>query len=160
MVKKTEFVLAEFEKQRKFLELMMEFQTEAGKGTIKTALVINGGAAIALLAFVGNIFSNGPSNVEIEHLTDGFIFFSYGVLIAAVSALSFYISVYLNFHFGQISVDKGESLREMKVTYLKIIAIKPWLLMNVFELLTIVLIVVSFILFYFGVTNTVEAFSA
>ncbi len=62
----------------------------AGQNAIKSMVIINGGAAVALLAFVGNIWSNKGNLSGIKGLSWGLLFFVIGVLLAGiVSALTY-----------------------------------------------------------------------
>ncbi|MGA3164120.1 MAG: hypothetical protein ABSD77_08020 [Verrucomicrobiota bacterium] len=58
---------------------------DAGRTALKTCILINGGAAIALLAFIGNLYSKG--NVSIAPgLTSALIHFSIGVFLAGLTS--------------------------------------------------------------------------
>jgi hypothetical protein len=58
----------------------------SGAEAVKTALLINGGAAIAVLAFIGGIASQGRiSTSDINDVAGGLSWFGYGVLSAAVT---------------------------------------------------------------------------
>lgn len=160
MLMEKEVLIAEGQSKQNFRSKLMDFQSEAGKGAVKTALVINGGAVIALLAFAGSILSNGGGNAAIEHLADGFICFSHGVLIAAASALTRYMNATLQLRYVNEAMTNNSDLSKMEVTFLGYIVIKAMVILRLYFQTTILLVVVSFILFYCGVTNTVEAFSA
>jgi hypothetical protein len=59
-------------------------------GALKTAVIINGGAAIALLTFIGNVYSTNETNAlpPIAQLTNPIMWFAWGVALAAF-AMSF-----------------------------------------------------------------------
>lgn len=72
---------------------------ELGELALKIAIVINGGAAIALLAFIGSVWSpyyNAP--LTIIFLSIGLGSFSLGVLSGATAATAAYFSEFHHFH--------------------------------------------------------------
>jgi hypothetical protein len=59
----------------------------AGKTAVSTCILINGGAAVALLAFIGNIYSKSQAAVSIpKGLTTALAAFSFAVLLAGIAA--------------------------------------------------------------------------
>ena len=64
----------------------------AGQSALKASMIINGGAAVALLAFAGRIWETTTSETVASSLTNGIIFFCFGVLIAAISTGTTYLS--------------------------------------------------------------------
>jgi len=50
------------------------------QGSIKSAMLINGGGAAALLAFIGNIWNKGIADNAVASITFSIAFFSFGVL--------------------------------------------------------------------------------
>ena len=64
---------------------------EYGREVIKTATLINGGASIALLAFIGNIWSKKPDHDAINLLAIALVCFSSGIVFAGASSLLSYI---------------------------------------------------------------------
>lgn len=58
----------------------------SGQIALKTALLVNGGAAVALLAFIGNIWSKTQPLAVAKGLTLSLLLFGSGVLAAAVAA--------------------------------------------------------------------------
>lgn len=75
-----------------------QFQStiEVGVQVLKTAILINGGAAIALLTFMGN--TNG--NIEVIFLVGALKFFSTGVTSATLGGFLTYVAQRL--HLGSI----------------------------------------------------------
>jgi hypothetical protein len=58
----------------------------SGTAAVKTALLINGGAAAAVLAFIGGLANDGRvAATDIHIIADGLVWFGIGVLGAAVS---------------------------------------------------------------------------
>ena len=61
---------------------------------LKSALLINGGAAGALLAFIGNIWDKGANQAAVGSLTNSIFWFSFGVLLAAIGTGTAYGTLY------------------------------------------------------------------
>ena len=64
----------------------------AGQTALKSSMVINGGAAIALLAFTGKIWGSATSESIANGLTSSIFTFCAGVLLAAIAAGTTYLS--------------------------------------------------------------------
>lgn len=64
----------------------------AGQSALKSALLINGGAAIAILAFLGNLWEKDVGSAVGSTLACGLLAFGGGVLAASVGAGSTYLS--------------------------------------------------------------------
>lgn len=70
----------------------------AGQGAVRTSLILNGGAAVALLAFIGHLATCGDSascstlTPKIEELALSLLLFSYGSLAATILAGCTYLS--------------------------------------------------------------------
>ena len=63
----------------------------SGANAIKAALLINGGGAVALLAFAGKI-QESIINVDENYLATGLLYFCMGVLFSAISSGTTYLS--------------------------------------------------------------------
>ena len=64
----------------------------SGQAALKSAILINGGAAVALLAFIGSVFKSSPNSVVITKLSCAMVYFVIGVLSGAVASGTAYIS--------------------------------------------------------------------
>ena len=159
MSEKNDRLIAEYNAKQEQLVEIGKLSSDYVKGALRSAMVMNGGAAIALLAFTGNILSKTGGQKVADHLATGFTSFSYGVLIAATAVIISAITMHINFQFSQKSIEGGFNLRTKKYTYLKYITIKPWSIIFFLELIVFVLIVLSFVQFYFGVSETATAFT-
>lgn len=69
-----------------------------GQNALKSAILINGGAAVALLAFIGNIWGQGASKENIALLAIAMRCFSLGVLTAAMGSGATYCCQHL-YHY-------------------------------------------------------------
>ncbi len=65
-----------------------------GQTTLKSTILINGGAAAALLAFIGNVWDSSLSSATVSGLTNSVLLFSSGVLAAAIGTAFTYCTQY------------------------------------------------------------------
>ncbi|MRF40154.1 hypothetical protein GIJ78_06380 [Escherichia coli] len=104
---------------------------------IKSALLINGGAAVAFLAFLGNAWSRFPGLAAKSLLACSLGYFTWGVLCTGIGACVAYVcQAAMSGEFGEFSQKIGEALR--------------WV--------AVILVVGSFVLFYFGCSTAIKAF--
>ena len=73
------------------LEMLRSVIT-TGQSAVKSALLINGAAAVALLAFIGNIWSSPTGPHTIAGIPCAMAYYVIGVLVAAVAAGFTYLS--------------------------------------------------------------------
>ncbi|WP_088211201.1 hypothetical protein [Shewanella sp. Shew256] len=64
----------------------------SGQGALKSSMIINGGAAAALLAFTGKIWSEGSIVQVTNALTQSILWFCVGLLVACVASGTTYLS--------------------------------------------------------------------
>ena len=133
-----EYKLAEFEaeNERNLVDrkVVLESVFAYGQMAIRSAMVINGGAAIAILAFIGNLWSRSFPQDALAPLANAMAAFPFGALAAAAAAGVTYACQYCY------------SRPWMKTAY-------------VFHALSILMVVASLGLFGIGVWNSYEAFS-
>lgn len=72
-----------------------------GEHAVKSVLLINGGAAVALLAFVGNILARGIRTSLASDYSLPLAYYSFGVLAGSLAMGSSYITQYSYVHFRQ-----------------------------------------------------------
>jgi hypothetical protein len=79
-----------------FSQKVNEAVVNSGNIALRTALIINGGAAIAVLAFIGNIIAKADAVLASKALglTDTLIWFAYGVAAAAIAMAFAYFTNY------------------------------------------------------------------
>lgn len=65
---------------------------ECGRDTLKVVMIINGGASIALLAFLGNAIGKESSEYLIYFSVFSLLFFSLGVFISGSAAFLTYLA--------------------------------------------------------------------
>jgi hypothetical protein len=68
---------------------MMKFTMEAGQTALRSAIVINGGAAVTVLAFAGNLITKGqlqPGGLLLTHIGGALLWFMMGAGAAGVSS--------------------------------------------------------------------------
>lgn len=71
---------------------MLRAVITTGQSALKSALLINGAAAVALLAFIGNIWSSSKNPQTIAGIPSAMIYYVIGVLVTAVAAGFTYLS--------------------------------------------------------------------
>lgn len=89
--------LAHYDAQQQHALEMLRSVIGNGQAALKSALLINGGAAAALLAFIGNIWTKDIATAAVAPLTNSIIFFAFGVLSAALGAGTTYVTQYCYF---------------------------------------------------------------
>lgn len=103
-----------------------------GQNALKSALLINGGAAVALLAFIGNIWDSGIGKEPACLLASALKFYAIGVLVAAVGNGATYCSQ----HFYQLKKEMAGLI---------------------FQYLAIFLVVAAYYFFYSGSMSSYDA---
>jgi hypothetical protein len=71
---------------------MLRATIATGQSALKSALLINGGAAVAILAFIGNAWSTPKTAPLVAGLAYGLSLFVWGVMSAACAAGATYLS--------------------------------------------------------------------
>ena len=85
---------------------MFKSVLESGRNAIKASLVMNGGAAVALLTFIGHLATKTPPlPIKIDNLAAPETFFGIGVLLAVIAHGTVYFAQ-KSFHHDKVS--KGE----------------------------------------------------
>ena len=127
--------LAQYEATAAGQREMFRSVVQAGQKAINSSMLINGGAAVALLAFLGRIWDTGQSPAVASGLTLSLLKFLGGVLAATVAFGTTYLT---QFTFGHGWNKTGHSI-------------------NVISML---LVIGSYILFLWGGHTAYEAFVA
>ena len=110
-----------------------------GRDALKAAMLINGGAAIALLAFIGTIWSSGSEPDTVQSLAQSLAMFSYGVMAGAVACAGAYFTQYI---YQTTSANKNSNC------YLKLgIGL---------HVATVALVVGSFVMFGWGICLSIQ----
>lgn len=71
---------------------MLRSTIATGQSALKSSLLINGGAAVAVLAFMGNIWSSKDATTALPAISEALLMYIGGVLVAAFAAGATYIS--------------------------------------------------------------------
>ncbi len=140
-----------FDNHYKFTEHLNRAMIESGILAIRSALLINGGAAIATLAYVGTLSVNEASIV-----IDSLLWFAWGVAAAASGAAFAYVA-----NFTQV---RGETSKDLKwehpFIYSNNVSDRWLCIMNIFITLAILAGAASLIWFICGmyeVKNTISS---
>jgi len=130
-------ILAGYDAKVKFDIELFKSVIEAGKEALNAALIINGGAVIAFLGFLGSMLSKGGAEALGLKLTVPLCSFGFGVLAAA---LGFGIRYLAQFGFA-----RRHSSAWIKVGH-------------GLNIVSIFMVVTSYVLFGYGVYNAYTAF--
>ena len=74
-----------------------------GEQALKSVILINGGASVALLAFIGNLIAKGGGSATTQLLSLALAFFVYGVLLGSVAVGASYVTQYSYIHFTALT---------------------------------------------------------
>ncbi|CAI0727058.1 hypothetical protein [Serratia grimesii] len=110
-----------------------------GANASKSCMLVNGGAAVALLAFVGNIWNKNPNAGAVAELAYGILFFCSGVGLAALCTGITYIAQYCYASADSDSDSKWDIAG------------------NIFNILAVLAGLASLILFGYGCYSAFEA---
>lgn len=74
---------------------MAERAVQAGQVTVRTAVIVNGGAAISILAFIGGLVGQGRLSIQnISTVADSLLWFAAGIVCGVGSLGSSYLAQY------------------------------------------------------------------
>lgn len=73
------------------LEMLRSVIT-TGQSALKSSLLINGGASVAILGFIGSVWSDSKTTSMLPSLSISLLLFVWGVLSAAIAAGATYVS--------------------------------------------------------------------
>ncbi len=76
-----------------------------GQSALKSAILINGGAAVALLAFIGKVWGNVDGHIDLEYLKCGLMLYTFGVLSATIASGFTYLSQWF-YHRHNLTIGK------------------------------------------------------
>lgn len=110
--------------QRNALESSRSVIT-AGQAALRSVTLINGGAAVAMLALIGNIWAKGAEQATVDSLSRSIGYFASGVLAASVASGGTYISQYC-------------------------LSLEKYKLGDFFNLITVLVVIAAYVLFGFG----------
>lgn len=140
-----------FDQHNKFIDHLNQATIDSGMLAIRSALLINGGAAIATLAYVGKLDIKDAASV-IESIS----WFAWGVAIAAIGTASAYMA---NFSQVREETSKEKTWKHPYILSTKIS--KRWLYcMNIFISSAILAGAASIILFIFGMYDVKDTISS
>ena len=121
-----------------------------GMFTIRSAIVINGGAAVTVLAFIGGLAGQGRvAMASLMDMSNGLAWFSAGVAIAALASGTAYLALHLQSEaLGSISKNWEPPFVRQKPA-----AILWQRMQNIAQLGAVFLALVSVVLFVFGMID-------
>ena len=108
-----------------------------GKMTLNSAMLINGGAAVAILALMGNIWGKVSDPLSFHHLIKSASMFAFGVLTAAIAVgFSYLTQLLYTISISDLRYDKASKFVHG---------------------VTMIIAVIAFVFFGFGVYHANEA---
>ena len=129
------------------------------KTILQSALIVNGVAAISLLAFIGSIWSEQIKESVETHLILALTYFACGVLGAVMSMLVGYTAARGKYWIYLQVEEAGQDVEEVDIPILLRIKAKAGNLINYYIITMFLFVVIaSYILFYLGVYETSQAF--
>ena len=84
--------MAHYDAQQKYSLEMFRSVIIYGQAALKSSILINGGAAVALMAFIGKIWGTELAVPAVEALTAAVLLFAFGVLASALGTGSTYVT--------------------------------------------------------------------
>jgi hypothetical protein len=120
-----------------FSQNVNEAAVNSGNLALRTVLTINGGSALAVLAFIGNALVKSDSNLapKLLHVTETLVWFAGGVVIVSVAMGFAYFT-----NYAMASASRGWSIAA-----------------NIFQIITIVLAFTSVGFFLYGMFQVRDA---
>lgn len=129
-----ESALREYDAENQKQIEMFRATITSGQAALKSAILINGGASVALLAFIGNIWTKGTLQEAVDSLTLSIGLFAGGVLAAAIASGNAYLAQYCYNRYPKWAGD-------------------------VLNVITILLVIASYVLFAWGTYESYSAFA-
>ena len=120
---------------------MFKSVIEAGLTALKSAIIINGAAAAALLAFIGGIINTVENRVLISDIGQALLIFTTGVGLAGIATGLRYIAQWL-FHD---SFDKKITRKTVEIKECRLEKIA-----NCLRILLVLIGIASFVMFFWG----------
>ena len=121
---------------------------QTGQGALKCVILINGGAAVALLALIGNIWVKGAGFPVAALLMDSTLGFTAGVFMGAIASGITYLA---QCRYAK-EFDEVDSENNKKANMLSVGDLLKWLV--------VVFVVISYVLFGTGIWMAYQAFQA
>ena len=86
-------------------EALNKFSMDAGVVAVRSLFLINGGAAIAVLAFIAQVY-DGDSHLTVADVANALLWFAVGVAFAALAACGTYLT---NFSYSSASASRTQT---------------------------------------------------
>jgi hypothetical protein len=119
-----------------------------GQGALKAALLINGGASVALLAFIGTTIVKDTKNCLSLLLCFSMLLFVFGVLCAAIASGVTYVAGLVDSLAEPVDASNVNEKKASKSNF--------WFWF--FNGAAITLVILSYVLFFIGFLNAYFAF--
>lgn len=87
-----------YKAQRQSQLEMFKSTMESAHSALRASLIVNGGAAVALLAFVGNVWAKAQTASVAHALAAAIAWFSAGVLLGGLASFATYFTQFFYYH--------------------------------------------------------------
>jgi hypothetical protein len=125
-----------------------------GQAALTAALLINGGASVALLAFVGTMMVKDMQKCLLLSLCFSMLWFVLGVLCAAIASGVTYVTGLINARWVDVMAEPTDTSNANEKEISKL-GLRFW----VFNSVAIILVISSYVLFFIGFLNAYFAFT-
>lgn len=151
-----------FEMQRYHdkMDEAIKFNSDAGiqlgLATLKGVLLINGGAAVAMLGFAASLVNVGDKAiVKIDALSDPITWFAYGVAVSVIACALGYLSL----HLSLIGLNSVTRIRKHPYNEENTKSKCYHKIANVINFMAMIVVIASIVLFVCGVISVGETIS-
>ena len=151
--------LEDYRAKRTLLNDLHRAMSEHGLAMIKIAMLINGGAAVALLAFVQNTLPNEDMKFVADYLTNAFDSFLLGVYSAGLGLMTGYISIYGNYISHKRAIKNNVDVEDITFIGIKKVRITYQSMVIAFRGFTYLIFAFSLMQFGDGISNSNLAFN-
>lgn len=128
------------------------------KALFKCAILLNGAATIAVLAFIGSIWSTEEDKYIVMALTITLMYFTTGLVAAAGGLFFGYITSITGLSAIQEAKKKGIKVEDVYSTNFKLVKIKATVELPILYLCAVLFLVTSFGTFMYGTREVTDAF--
>lgn len=128
------------------------------KALFKCAILLNGAATIAVLAFIGSIWSTEEDKYVVIALTITLMYFTAGLVAAAGGLFFGYITSISGLSAIQEAKIKGIKIEDVYSTNFKLVKIKATVELPILYLCALLFLVTSFGTFMYGTHEVTNAF--
>ena len=128
------------------------------KALFKCAILLNGAAAISVLAFIGSIWTIKPVQPIVVGLNKPLLYFSIGLIHAALSLITGYFTSIASFFSVRKATSKGKKEKDVNSTNFMVVPIKAKGNTIILYVITFIFLFTSYGAFIFGIFVAIHEF--